>query len=1022
MDFVKTHYKGTEINLPVPININDNYDMIKEKIFLKDRLNFPPFIALYVDDQLLLRKNMNLLNKQLHFANIMDYISENIHPYIGSLYTDLDSLINKGLPVFNELFHQVHKIWINLDEHWFSYALKSSLYASIPTFYKFLEADIARDTVYIENKYLEIKKKYQKQKIESKTKIKASDLIDFDNDEYRYNLLHSVITIEKKESTAKLFDLVDVFKSIQLNEDIPLAVTYDHETKDELVKVHKSLPKDKIKEWLLASANTMKRSTGLMLKVRKKGSEYNTINVYDSGKISIRCSWSVEEHAKIESILPQIKKVNDMVLFLNTFIEEKANKIKSVKSLESVSINTLNFQFNIKTAFVWSNVIKVIPKFKEYLAIDLSEKKHTKALYLKYLKDNITIKIRNNMTKSDNHYHKMTSIDVAGVRNKTHIVSIVSLIVKIFQQAVKELTTNPEKVVMINIKALKKEGAKVNAVSCQKERQPVINQSKSNSLSYTLTYNDTKYNCPNPPFLFPGFTSKDIPCCFKKDQRKKYNYLKNQGGNEKVTKDVVLSKLIITDKILEKNRMGVLPKLLRSLLPKVVRLGIIQDDSSFLNAVCSNVTRTDLAKLSKNRFMSLNDGELCRQMTHQEFKQYLLSNFLEHDMVLDLLSRIINKKIIVFEIAGNIINISCFSSRDKGETLLVLNNGKHYEPLVNLQNNNKINHVFASTDPLISKIRKLLNESCIDTIEGFDHVLKSNKVVECLQKNSFNIIGQIVNVFNKIDYIVSDAGVLPVFPTGPLENMEIVKLNDSDKLSLKKQMSALAKLNLKYLNPSSQIIDENGMVTGLVTKEKLLIPIKKSKHTLDLPHTFESYENVNDLIANSGIDVDLRGKYMQEISIITELYERIRFEVAGYLYQNENEKEKISAILKSKIPPMKMKDEIKSFLKEVLNNISYSSNYPNELIPKKRALCKGLQTGDCRQRFFCGIFNGSCKLKILEKFHNFMLDKLTTEFLEQPNDILKNKIKSDVHFTSGFAIRDSEIILHGLQNFLKFLN
>lgn len=79
---------------------------------------------------------------------------------------------------------------------------------------------------------------------------------------------------------------------------------------------------------------------------------------------------------------------------------------------------------------------------------------------------------------------------------------------------------------------------KLDTVSCQSIRQPVLSEteppvsSPGKPSSYELIYKGSRYICKNEPYLYPGFTVRESPCCFKTPQKNKEIFIRITNPNE----------------------------------------------------------------------------------------------------------------------------------------------------------------------------------------------------------------------------------------------------------------------------------------------------------------------------------------------------------------------------------------------------------------------------------------------------------------------------------------------------------
>lgn len=261
--------------------------------------------------------------------------------------------------------------------------------------------------------------------------------------------------------------------------------------------------------------------------------------------------------------------------------------------------------FEFLTKINANELLKVISKIKnlEILPNDSALK-----IKLIYLPKNISVIVRNN---SD----LQLTFQITGSRTENDINDVILEMANVVALATKKVSSS------LNTKkssSSKKDVSKIGDIDtitgCQTIRRPRILKENEVPSTYSLTKNGVNFTCnENTNYKYPGYTVKNVVCCFAKDQRSKQVFKRNQESGGAVviaqrqpvkvyTDKYIISKpLIITSKILEKNRTGILPGFLENYFSDAfVRLGTSENEKdSFLNSISNCYGKA----LTKEKFL-----------------------------------------------------------------------------------------------------------------------------------------------------------------------------------------------------------------------------------------------------------------------------------------------------------------------------------------------------------------------------------------------------------------------------------
>lgn len=634
-----------EIVLPIPVFIDDNVSLIKDKLCLyisETKLMFPPFLRLSVEIR---GKMFRLTNDQMSIVQLLDDVErERLTELGGPEGPDelggLDGpggLVELGGPrrsgelvlivsnLIDELmkdsaesiytavssgdltkFIEYKKDYPKLREDYFTLALKIALYKINPIFYSSFEGDIESGMEDILSEMTKIGNFVSKAYEDLDDYIKLAKDIKLPIDSLEIIKDANIINANYSVELNKNIDIVKIFNTFELNEEIPfigIGGQYINK-KNPVVRLFKKenktvISEREIKDFYVTENKkrgvvSYRKIKGIVFKIKiPESTNYTTLLINERGSISINMKPN-KSRIFVQQLL--YGSIRDLI-------------IKLRGGINHIHFNLVNLSVNIETNFYididqFSVVVKR-PSINRFL-IELKDILAKELISLLYKKE-ITINMR------DNPYSKNSSIiGIMGISGMWRVLTIFNHIVILNRLTSnltgKEVTSEPTEFLRdikerSNIKKLKELGIKVKSTNCQKQRQPILLTETTKKISpkkgsYPLVHEGNTYICPLEEYPYPGFTNENIICCFKKDQRNKEAYLRNIGVTI-VRKETDAKKHIITtEKLLEDGRLGVLPQVLRNGLEKTLgiknlfRLGVLQDRNSLINALALDKDKT----------------------------------------------------------------------------------------------------------------------------------------------------------------------------------------------------------------------------------------------------------------------------------------------------------------------------------------------------------------------------------------------------------------------------------------------
>lgn len=645
---IQLFIKESDKNREVIILYDDTLETIKQKIFLCSQKNYnlihfiPQITNIYVKNkkELILLNNdtKSIVEQYGFFEESKIYIESGIYEFPEKdIIAGISSIHSKLVEKFPKLTLDIFKNILKLKT-----GKSSSFYEQ----YLLKLLDDIKKHIILERAVLKNFPAISDSQVSSAVNFSVNS-----NDFYDFSITNIIITTDLKkindEDNKIELDLKKIFDNLELSLDIPYISTNSSESFKPYIKIYKGFKdefensSDILKSWMINEQDTrLKIPKGLLLKIKKNESDtYNTLNIFSNGKILIRCGWTTNQKMNIKNIHVCYSKINTIIDFINSnplaFIS--GSYLPRINS-DNIKISSLNSNLTFNIEFNKNSLKEKLSEspFNNFFSIKQLENQNIKkdSLSLNYLRlnnslitkeysssqqDTISLLLR----KSTDSNKTVVNLYSGKTPEQSQIIFEYILLLlfdtgKILNETQKTASVN----VQGNLKMLKTIGVNVNSVKCQKGRQPIIiPTSDINKYIYTMPYK-TKTNeiynlaCDDSKgtgHKYPGIMKNiEVPCCYKKDQRTKPEYINFVKKNsEKIVDDIdsVLDKniqidvsynkfdeinfvMITTDKILEYRRIGVLSKNLNNLfnfsIPerdlnflKFVRFGNIVSDNNY---------------------------------------------------------------------------------------------------------------------------------------------------------------------------------------------------------------------------------------------------------------------------------------------------------------------------------------------------------------------------------------------------------------------------------------------------------
>lgn len=544
---------------------------IKRKLFARtDTTNYPGFIRLRVQEgqdqaPVLVDKNRPIITymSSQDPGDIVLLVDNIIEMMDLGKALELHTMI-KNTEDFEKVLAEYRKEFGDLKKTDLEFVINYKLYASEDNpsegRYAYLKNDIFGYMSVIKDEqealikqFGEEREVYNRAFYEAACKTSLSEYVPY----FKEAVILESLTFDVKDPKfvpgveGRFLKIKELFNILELNETIPFIALGRGPRRAPYVKVlnriGESITEKEMTEWILNDRSnrtdySYKKIKGIMLKVMMLDNVF-TVNISENGKMTVKILLSAQEEESRPSYNQIMEMTNAVIDHVAMTINEKGSvfagqrqlarssalKIVLAKVTASVKTDKLVVRDRVRSALrnTWldENVMSS-NNTKTQHVLSLTYKKDEDVILEENAKKGIVVNLKDNPYKDDS-----SIITVFGAKSLPQVWAVVYQLVVLDkidpQDKPRQRIPATQR---SNIKITKRKGGKMLSAICQKNRQPVIDD-KVQPLqgSYDLHFREKRYVCPNEKFPYPGFTGKDIVCCFEKNQRQKDTYIRNMG-------------------------------------------------------------------------------------------------------------------------------------------------------------------------------------------------------------------------------------------------------------------------------------------------------------------------------------------------------------------------------------------------------------------------------------------------------------------------------------------------------------
>jgi len=416
-----------------------------------------------------------------------------------------------------------------------------------------------------------IKNKYDS---ESKTYKKESErLVDFYKQVYSYksekyyetlhdsdspNFIYTTATFTFRDPdydssiNGRFIKLYQIFNILELSDNIPLIAYNDSPRRDPKIKIYNrlldSLNENSIKSWILNEKKKLQKASykkvkGLMIKYKLKDivtskpqNKYITITINEMGLITVRVNFEEDDNQRsIDNIVKAISVSIDSLVESFSELHGVFTKSKRLYTSDKMSVKLVSVNAHLETlqSINKSKFRKMLTKFEASRIFDSKDIKDIVSMYYKRFgkrdADDDSERLGITVNVKDNPYKLNSStIIIYGGYNLNQLKVIIDNIMVISEMSSKlksnifEDSDDDSDIEVVlkerkqNVKLVRELGGKMSSITCQKKRQPKIdNETTIEDPELVMIYRGNKYICEGTgKHKYPGL-SGDIPCCFE---------------------------------------------------------------------------------------------------------------------------------------------------------------------------------------------------------------------------------------------------------------------------------------------------------------------------------------------------------------------------------------------------------------------------------------------------------------------------------------------------------------------------
>lgn len=995
-------------------------DRIVAELFYKTEIVLPELLALFVRDGMPPHEQVQVNRPELRvLVNTPEYV---VKPEINILYS---TFTHSGLVYQDTIYIRngfKHDITTTTSTNIPSLRQElSKVYGEITLFemerilnYKLYNKDPGNHfETKIETIVNRVKSQEQKEKVLTKI-LSNAELPKNAQGLFPFHLTSVVLQFKNRGIN---LDLDQLFGVIEATPDIPfLALRAPGEPYIKVNKAFQASNTKLLKEWMF-SGERLSMPKGLRIKIAHNKT-FLSVNIFENGTLTLRCSWNSEENAGIQQIrecvaglVPLVRQINaNPVVFAGLDATPTSPRSIAFPTFEKAVVSTMDSVFHVllnrplaleqlQQRIDDSSALKLVfePKLSSAQGLLILQFVNLpRILPDDTLLQNVSVTVRE---KEGMYYVSLFGAKTLGQTQGVYeyFVGILEAIEPGSVQSSVVVAKSKEPVSMKALRMLKSYQIPVDSRSCQKPRQPVVDDDEELPLlapdAYRYNYyvaatgKTHKLICANrnSKHIYPGITKSGVPCCFLKPQpQPEFNEFVVPIDDQFKTQ-VVNDTPIVTTKILDPGRIGVLPPKLKQLFqtvhrlpnktgqptdlldtpePAIFRFGVPEDPDSFFSCIRVFIAHEQqsvvpsLRKLKENLVSFLVESDIYQTLdvadniSKSDYIDLLLhfSSSVPVDVLTQLVSEYLGVRIYIFteEPEGVLCSYARPATNSSTTTLFLFYHSRnknkatiygHYEPLVYYSRNDAqsvfTRRNFPKTLDLVELLYKFSCKKRKETQPSQGTTTTQPTIHDLVQNPKLReqIKYQVLNPFGEVLFVVvvfsgnNSIGLVPVKPTKPVIGIQTIGMRvafRTFKQGLAESVNNLYKLSIEGMVPQFQILSSPQSTRAVVTNSGLILPVLESPKSEELEVVSMQYvEDIDYLLASQNTYQDERTKLIGKYILKVLTVSQARIEIAKHLSQVEPKlaKEMIRVIENTRLNKDAKREYVMERIQEILGQV-----------------------------------------------------------------------------------------------------
>ena len=411
----------------------------------------------------------------------------------------------------------------------------------------------------------------------------------------------------------------------------------------------------------------------------------------------------------------------------------------------------------------------------------------------------------------------LSNFSIKGIPNKLYIPSVINKLSYPFKTGSKVKESIKPKIKKQDIKDLSSLNIPYDSRKCQKDRRiDILKSEEVFNQNRLLNYKGNILVCRNNDYPYPGETKTGIPCCFKKIQRiKEINMLEPINIVKTINIRPIMKE---KEELVQFRREGIYSRLLEDVFP-------VSEGFYALTLANEKIGIPDVLSIIYGNDII---NEAFVSLSKEDREYFSISEDREIKDIIKAVTLFKKTNLMVISYTGVDFSFVCSMSETLvfDQFIILLMHNNNYKILVkSIDEVKQIGWVFGKSNKNLQRLIRAYNSSCLGTKDCGYNIPDLKKI---LNDNILTVKAGVIDpITNKIIYLETDVGIIPIKPSNISYNITSKTLNNMDKLSYNEQKNKLKDIEGKYeyLTTTGDVFDESkSNITGLRTICNFIVP------------------------------------------------------------------------------------------------------------------------------------------------------------------------------------------------------